>query len=432
MNRIAFQTHPLQSSEIAENIDAKMINEASVHSGEKHPFAGSSESDPAGPAQGLGVSVPGLRGQLAAAVGSGSLHVEVLGLRDLGVALRQRWQELRLLDDFFQSPFWSLEFLEHAQTVHRQVEVSVISVGETVVGFFPFERKKNGAIAVPVAAKMNDAHGVLGHAFDAQQLLSILKHSRLKAYEFHAWFGSESGIGRFAFAPVKSFMARLDASAENPGYRDFLTQDRYTIKQQIRKTRKMVRDHGPIRLEYDCRDPAMLELLIQWKRSQYRRTNILDIFSIEWTANLLRRFHGDSANAGPRCVLSVLYTGDKPCALHVGIEEYGRLHYWFPVYDPDYHQYSAGTELFLCIADHCQNRAIQIIDMGYGEQAYKHKLVNHVTDCCCGVLTDDRWYFQSRRLAYNSHQAFKNFSYKEPIKALIRRIYPDFGRNQFL
>lgn len=359
------------------------------------------------------------------------LSVHLQSLQTLTDEDKSLWNDFRLQRPCFQSPFMSLAFMEHAQRVGRTVEIGIIRQGSQTVGFFPFERKAPRA-GVPVAAKMNDVHGVLGADLSKSQLLSVLRQCELDSFAFHAWFGSTDGIQDFSFDQIDSFMADLQAEPGYDLYSKFLVQDRYTLKQQLRKTRKFARDIGPVHLEFNCRDKELLEKLFQWKRSQFQRTHTFDIFSVPWTTELVSSLFSANPDDTVRGVLSVLFVNQEPAAMHVGIREGELLHYWFPVYDPKFARYSPGAEIFLQIADQCQlKESITKIDLGYGEQPYKHKLVNKITPCFCGVLTRDHLHFQARRLAYRSHQMFRVMPFKDSVKSAIRSVFPAIGRRGF-
>lgn len=359
------------------------------------------------------------------------LNVELVSLGEIDDTQVAIWNELRRLRPEFRSPFLSLDFLRHAAAIGREVEVGVIRGQDRIVGFFPFERRSRRA-GIPVAARMNDVHGVLGLDLQREQLLTVLHFCKLDRFSFHAWFGSDEGIRPFRFAELNSFMAALDQEPNFDRYSDYLVQQRYTLKQQVRKTRKLTRDQGPVELQFYSTNLDWLEKLFRWKRAQFQRTHTFDIFSVPWTTELVRRLFLAPEGSAVRAVLSVLTVAEEPIAMHVGIQEGDLLHYWFPVYDPAYARYSPGAEMFLRIADACQDlAAIDKIDLGYGEQAYKYKLVNQVTSCYCGVLTADPVQYLTRRMAYRSHQLFRTMPLKETVKTVVRSVFPDLGRGNF-
>ena len=84
-------------------------------------------------------------------------------------------------------------------------------------------------------------------------------------------------------------------------------------RELARKTRKLAREAGELRIVADSRDTNMLGTLMAWKSDQYRRTSHVDRFEQPWLAGLLYALlatRGDHING----LLSVLYAGDQPVA----------------------------------------------------------------------------------------------------------------------
>ncbi len=179
-------------------------------------------------------------------------------------------------------------------------------------------------------------------------------------------------------------------------------------------------------MEYDCRRSDLIEYLIRLKGLQYQRTHTFDILSVDWIGKLLLELH--SYEDRPiRGLLSVLFAGEQPVALHYGLLDGDLLHYWFPVYDDRYAYGSPGTQMFLDIAREAAARGVRAIDMGYSEQAYKYKLTN-------GHYRNELWFGRSQPLAAPSastppelRQQLKGLWFKDAIKPIIRKIMPNLG-----
>jgi CelD/BcsL family acetyltransferase involved in cellulose biosynthesis len=107
--------------------------------------------------------------------------------------------------------------------------------------------------------------------------------------------------------------------------------------------------------------------------------------------------------------------------------EHGRLHYWFPTYDPEFARYSPGTALFTETIRAATQHGIDCVDMGYGEQQYKTKQTGTTTQVVHGTITDSRWH----RIAFAAEatmvQALKRVPMKETVKRAIRKINPSAG-----
>ena len=353
-----------------------------------------------------------------------------LAWEDVSDSILADWNDLRAAQAHYRSPFWSPQFIGHVAEIRPGVELAVATRNGRAIAVLPFRR--HGKDARPVGAGINDAHGLLADASVEFSFDEFLIECGLRSFAFHASPPSTPGIRQFEFGRVKSFLA--DLSAEPSGYTHFLRARSRTIEKQAQKSRKLGREVGKLRFEYDCRDDAVLSRLFRLKSQQYRRTHTFDILSVAWIQALIRRLHRVPRQQGPGVlgVLNVLFAGDTPIALHFGMEENDLLHYWFPVYDPRYDFGSPGTQLFLDVADEALRRGVSAIDMGYGEQPYKHKLTNVVSEMSLGLV--DRSYV--RRSLFRSQLALrsklKELKIRERVKPIARRIMPDFGASNYL
>jgi CelD/BcsL family acetyltransferase involved in cellulose biosynthesis len=175
----------------------------------------------------------------------------------------------------------------------------------------------------------------------------------------------------------------------------------------------------------------LVAYLIELKRRQYKRTFTYDIFSHSWIRNLVFNLHAGRAGT-VKGILSVLYAGQQPVALHYGLLEGDLLHYWFPAYDPHFAFASPGTELFLQVARYGpETGSFVAIDMGYGEQAYKHKLTNVQTEMSVGTIDPNplrRAIHQAKLTAWFQR---KRLPFRRQVRTLARRLAPALGRSQY-
>ena len=228
---------------------------------------------------------------------------------------------------------------------------------------------------------------------------------------------------------VRSFCATIgDDSTE---YLARLGKDHKTIRRQPQKTRKMAREIGPVELEFDCKNPELLDQAIRWKREQYNRTNILDYFSTQWTRDLLAGLY-DPDSLGPlpgdaRGILSVLRSGGNVVALHYGMIEGDLLHYWFPAYDPNYSLYSPGTALFRNIVAAATDNGIRYVDMGYGEQPYKLKQTDTTSEVAYGSISRSGFHRRWRSFETAAVATLKKVPMKETFKRVYRHFKPQAG-----
>jgi CelD/BcsL family acetyltransferase involved in cellulose biosynthesis len=259
----------------------------------------------------------------------------------------------------------------------------------------------------------------------------LLRQINVKAFDFHAMMGADlDDLGEKNYlGTIQSFSA--DLGDDSKAFLKTLGKHHKTVGRQPQKTRKMAREIGPVELEIDCRDPALLEQTIRWKREQYQRTDILDLFTPDWTRQLLREFFdGETQSDIPgnsRGMLSVLRAGDQIVAAHYGILEDGLLHYWFPAYDQNYAKYSPGTALFTAIVAEATDHGIHCIDMGYGEQPYKLKQTDQTGEVAFGCVSRSSFYRRWRNIETVAITAIKQAPMKESLKRIWRKVQPHAG-----
>ena len=355
-----------------------------------------------------------------------SLEIRIVSANALSDVTIARWNEIRRSSDSYRSPFFAPRFTQLVASIKPDVQVAEFWRGEDLVGILPFELNARGQ-AIPVAGAFNDAHGIICQ-LNSINYSDFFKNSDLRSYRFHALAGDAEGFEPYVFGTTASYLADLERHEQ--GYVSFLEKERATIFKQRRKTKKMIKDLGPLRLEFDCRDESVMQQAIALKRDQYQRTNIFDILSVDWAREMLYRFWQDTQHEC-RGLLTALYAGDHVVAIHYGLLEGNWLHYWFPVFDPKYHQYSPGTALFLEIARKNKELGLSKIDMGYGEQSYKLKLTDTISYMPHGFIDNSpiRWW--TERCRYMSMMQLKQIPFKETAKMCIRKVWPNFGASRY-
>lgn len=361
------------------------------------------------------------------AKGNGRLDVEVIPACELTQDLIERWESFRGSEPRLRSPFFSSRFTRVVGQVRPNAKVAIFSNEGQVSGFLPFESASRKTIE-PIGKAFNDAHGLICEPTNPIGYCDAVAAIGVKAYRFHAMAGTGISDDRYILGHKPAFLADLEAHPE--GYATFLESTRATIEKQRRKTKKMIKDLGPMRLELDCRDEVALQRLIELKREQYQRTFIFDILGVPWAKQMLRTLW-EETHEPCRGLLSVLYAGDTMVAAHYGMIEDDWLHYWFPVYDTKYHVYSPGTAMFLEIARQAQARGVKKIDLGYGDQPYKHKFVDIITQMPYGCATACPITRVRERMRLSMLAGAKRLPGKPLLKRLVRSVWPKFGRAQF-
>jgi CelD/BcsL family acetyltransferase involved in cellulose biosynthesis len=352
--------------------------------------------------------------------------IELLTPDQLCGGVARQWNELRSASPEFASPYYAIEFTKAVARVRDDVRVAVAVRNEAIVSILPYQLN-SPTRAVPVGGRLNDLHGIMGE--NSEEVLSqMLRKSGLKSYAFHSMPSEAKTFEPFQFRKIQSHHMDLTEGWEQ--FRAWIRRHSSTVKRQGQKTRNLEKEIGPIRFEFDCDSSNVLETLIDMKRSKYQRSKTFDILSVEWAANLLREIHTIKTDDF-QGLLSAMWAGDELIGVHFGMLCNDILHYWFPVYDPRFSRYSPGTEMMLLCAEEACQRGITKLDLGYGDDAYKFKFCNGHESVACGQVNYSPLAFELAKTRYNVRMKLKNIPLKSQAKAVLRRVFPEFGQWNF-
>jgi CelD/BcsL family acetyltransferase involved in cellulose biosynthesis len=313
------------------------------------------------------------------------VQITVVRPEELRAADIAAWRAMQRSTPSLANPFLSPEFTVAVGRVRPNARVAVLTDGTSAAGFFPFERRRLGA-GVPIAAGLTDCQGLIhapGLHWDAQELL---RACRISVWQFDHLTDSQSSFHQYQSALAPSPVIDLADGFESY-YRKLRLGSPAFCSTLARKSRKLEREVGKVRFEVDSSDTSALRLLMGWKSAQYRRTGRLDRFSHRWIIRLidsLSTIHGSDFGG----VLSVLYAGDRPLAIHFGIRSDHVLAYWFPAYNPEFGKYSPGLISLLRMAEDSPALGVRLIDLGKGAQRYKETLKSADIFVAEGLVTD--------------------------------------------
>ncbi|MAD81078.1 MAG: hypothetical protein CMJ50_09590 [Planctomycetaceae bacterium] len=280
------------------------------------------------------------------------------------------WARFQGADESLESPYFHPEFTQCVATVRDDVEVAVIQQNGESVGFFPFQRRGRHA-AMPVGGRLSDYQGAIFRHDLSWNVKEVLSACDLTSWSFDHVLACQTPWSEYHRMTDLSPQIELASGFETycSGLRKSGVDE---LQQTRRKARKLAREVGPLRFEFQSPDSGLLDRLITWKSEQYRRTQVTDVFSFPWTTALL---HTLQAHQGENLAgtLSVLYSGDRPVALHMGMECRGLLHWWFPTYDPGLAKYSPGRILLLELLQAAESNGVHKVDLGRGVVGYKSR-----------------------------------------------------------
>jgi len=296
------------------------------------------------------------------------MDIDVVRADRLTSAHRDAWTRLQAADSTLHSPFFHPEFTVAVGAVRDDVEVAVLKEDGEFVGFFPFQRRRP-RIACPVGGELSDFHGLVLRQGVAPDVGELLGACRLSAWHFHGLIASQEPL-----RPYHSIICDSPCMDVRQGFAAYCQARQKAGCGRLAKLeysrRRIEREVGPIRLEPHTDEQRLFDLLLRWKVEQYQRIGARNCLASAWVVALLdriRRIQGP----GFAGVLSVMYAGGRPAALHLGMRYDGVLHAWYPTYDRDLAKYSPGLVFWLEMLRACEGLAIHRIDLGKGQEPYK-------------------------------------------------------------
>ncbi|MFY8164044.1 MAG: GNAT family N-acetyltransferase [Brevundimonas sp.] len=297
-----------------------------------------------------------------------SLKVDIAAIETLGDADWAIWRAMLEANPALASPYFRPEFARAAGRACPGAAVAVFSRGGETVGFFPHQRR--GGAMQPLAAPMNDYHGIIafpGEAPSLEEAAEVLGAARLN---LTAWVGP-TGLGE----DRRTVQVELDQSGYEGWYAERRTSFGKFFKDKERARRSMEAELGPLRVEHGLRDPALLDWLIDLKRDQYRRTGRHDIFACGWTADLLHALLKEEGE-GLGGSLAALWAGDRLTAVEYSLHAGDQYHFWFPGYEPSLARCSPGILLSLDTMRLASADGYRTFDFGFEGEHYKKYFCN--------------------------------------------------------
>ena len=296
------------------------------------------------------------------------LKVDIVKVDALDETAWSDWRAMLAADPLLNSPYFRPEFAQVAGRISPAAAVAVFSRGGETVGFFPHQRR--GGAVQPLAAPMNDYHGVIALPGQAPSLEEVARALGAARLNVTAWVG-ETGLGE----DRRTVQVELGES----GYEGWYAERRATqgkfFKDKERARRSMEAELGPLRVERGLRDPSLLDWLIALKRDQYRRTARHDIFACGWTVDLLHALLKEDRD-GFGASMAGLWAGDRLTAIEYSLHAGDQYHFWFPGYEPSLARCSPGILLSMDTMRLASDLGYRTFDFGFEGEHYKKYFCN--------------------------------------------------------
>jgi CelD/BcsL family acetyltransferase involved in cellulose biosynthesis len=282
-------------------------------------------------------------------------------------------------------PFLSPEFAMAVGRFRPGARVAILTDGQSISGFFPFEKRRLGGGA-PICGGLTERQGVIyepGAEWDPQDLL---RGCRISAWRFDNLIIDQKPFAAYHSAIVPA--PTIDLSDGFGAYYEKLwVKSRRFCKEVARRARKLEREFGELRVMTDSRDASELRTLMAWKSEQYRRTSHVDRFEQSWLVELLEILLA-TRGAQLSGLLSGLYAGDKLVAAQFGLRTETLLVGWFTGYETSLGKYSPGLIHIKGLAEEMAAAGIRTIDMGGGaKNYYKETMKSYDSFVAQGVVT---------------------------------------------
>jgi CelD/BcsL family acetyltransferase involved in cellulose biosynthesis len=335
--------------------------------------------------------------------------IEVVRGSELTADQIRSWTTLLETEPSLDNPFFRPELATLLADVRDDVEVAVLSERSCTVGFFPFQRCRGG-VAQALCGRLSEFHGAVAPPDARWDPSEMIRACRLKSWAFDHLLAAQ-----VAFQPHIWGYSDSPFMDLRQGFEAYLNERRrhqpQVVAQILRKSRKIAREIGPLRLELHVKDEGVYRQFLDWKSQQYVRTGVLDVFRFRWVRDMLDRLRHSASPDFAGC-LTALYAGDRLVATTFAIRSRRVLHSWFPTYDRSLAKYSPGLIQLLELARACADAGLERLDLGKGEERYKRHLQSGSTTIAEGAV-DRRpitaavkrgWYSTKRWIRSSQHR----------------------------
>ena len=312
------------------------------------------------------------------------MQISVARPSELGPGEVAAWHSMQRETRYLASPFLSPEFAIAVDKFRPDARVAVLLDGPTIVGFFPFERRRF-SIGVPIGAGLSDCQGLIhapGLEWDSRELL---RACNISVWQFDHLVEGQRPFERYAVAVVPSPV--IDLTDGFVAYQEKLRiKSSKFYRELASKARRLERDAGKVRFIADSRDSVGLRALMRWKSDQYRRTGLNNPYDRSWFVDLIDYLFS-THNGWFDGQLSLMYAGETLISTHFGIRFDHVLAGWITTYNRRFSHQSPGLIHHLRMAEETAALGIHMIDMGKGSEPYKQKLKNHELFVAEGMAT---------------------------------------------
>lgn len=314
---------------------------------------------------------------------------------DLGPSEVARWAVLQEADPALSSPFLRPELAVAIGRGWSDTRVAVLEDGPDVVGFVPFQRGRLG-VGRALGLGLTDWQGAVLATDVPWDADALHRATGLSVWSFDHLVPSQAHLlGARGLAlhdsPVMDLSDGWDAWLARRGGSG-------RIKKALYHGRRMGRQVGELSSELDTSDADDLDVLMDWKSAQYRRTGRRDRFAQPAVRELVRDLVSTRTD-GFAAHLSTMRVDGRPVAVCLALRSHGVLAHWFPAYDTELHRYQPGLVQLLEMVRLAAADGVTTFDLGAGEHDYKDSFKDGELQVASGTVARSgpaSWLHQAR------------------------------------
>ncbi|MFM7072354.1 MAG: GNAT family N-acetyltransferase, partial [Planctomycetota bacterium] len=319
------------------------------------------------------------------------MEIERVSVLELVDELAVEWDRLRPAQSTFSSPFYSSGYARLVAAERPHVEAGLVRERGRLRAVMAYERSGGSAIpvgggisdfqgpVVPTAASNSraidsraiDSRGADEHAELALEPIAWLRALRLDTWRFRYVPPVWKPLAPYRFFQMSSpFVDLSDGFATFKAAIDARGSD--MMHRHTRGCRTFAKRLGPVRFEFDNREPALLERFLGWKAAQHAERGTRFAFAEPWAKRLVERAF-ESRDEAFRGTLSCLFAGDHFVAGSYNLISGGTLHVWTAAFGPEYSKFSPGTNFFPELIMAAGAAGIKRLDFGHGDEPFKYR-----------------------------------------------------------
>lgn len=305
---------------------------------------------------------------------------------------------LRAKQSNFASPFFDPSFAQLINDLRQDVTIATLEDDNGLLAFWPMHLGI-GQTARACGGPFFDYNGPI-----------VRQHAKINAIQMleTAGIAEYKTSGMMVCDQVKAGPILLCSSQRTDltaGWSDFLTAQSAChpkfFKNMRRLNRKLEKDFSEVTFQFDNRNRADFDQLIQLKRRQFAQTGRHDVLAPKWVSKMLNAlWNGYCAHT--KTNFSTLHVDGKMMAAELNLRSGDLLHGWLVAYDPEFSKYSPGNLLLHKMLETMPEQGLVTYDAGIGSEHYKKYFSNQQIPVGSGVLRTNENQFNPASLLSRS------------------------------